>query len=78
MSPLVEEQLASARRHFNGRIYVLKDLEDTAIVVLWPDGWWLPDPLRDAEEAPDGDWVRMTQPFLMVIDPARSNGGTAQ
>ncbi len=71
MTPLVEDQLARARLSFKGRIYVLKDFENSALVCLWPDGWWRTGGPEVSEDSPPGDWLRMTEPFLMLIDPAR-------
>lgn len=68
MSPLVEEQLARARRNFKGRIHLLRDFGDSALVVAWPEGWWR------ADEAQSGDWIRMVEPFLLLLDPAREHG----
>lgn len=78
MSPLVEEQLARARRNFSGRIYLVKDHGNSALVCLWPDGWWRSEAPKDPEDAPPGDWVCMSKPFFMLIDPAQSRGETPQ
>ncbi len=69
MTPAVALRIANARANFNGTIEVVEDRGDTALVMVTPSEW---DPFADtdADEAGEGDWGRMTRPFLMLIDPA--------
>lgn len=65
MSPLVAQRLASARQNFHGKIYVVKDFDYAALVLIVPAE-------REGEDGEDGDWGRVTKPTLMIINPALS------
>lgn len=66
MSPLVRDQIRSLVNNFKGKVYVVQDNGDTAIVLV--------DPAEiEGEAEGDGAWQRVTEPTLMLVDPSRSN-----
>lgn len=76
MSPAVARRLMNARQNFNGRIEVVEDRGDTAIVMIIPANW---NPFAENDDD-EGDWGKITEPTLMLIDPARADekDGTRQ
>lgn len=78
MSPLVANQVAEMRAHFDGKVIVVEDFGNTATVLIVPREWMLreiskargervaAEPVEDEE-----DWARVREPMLLTIDPAK-------
>jgi len=65
MSPAVKEQLENLRLHFDGAVYVVKDLGDRAIVLIDPTDR---GPFRESSDPSDA-WRRVNEPTLVLLDP---------
>lgn len=66
MSPLVKDQIERFMQNFDGKVYLVQDMGNAAIVLIDP----APRPEEPGSE--DSAWKRISEPTLMLVDPARS------